>query len=158
MKKVYRFRYDKKSDFLNQKINKEAPFVITIFVLWILAFSLNFVFDFFGDAIPVGVSLTTLILAIVMTAIDFATLVYYIYHWYNNSITETHWDFNQEITIEGNRIVSRLTFGEDTLTEELSIKKIIKKKKVTLYYQDRHHYVSIPNSIVPVSEEEGNQE
>ncbi len=157
MKKVYRFQSDGNLKYPNA-ISQQIPSLIIVLSLWFAFLIIHTIIICNEKHMPIGIPIASLILFLIMTIVLFVFLFRFFFLSYNNSITETHWDFNQEITIDGNRIVSKLTFGEDTFEEELILKKVIKKKKVTIYYQDRHHYVSIPNEIIPVSEEEGNQE
>ncbi len=139
-----------------KKFSGQIPFIVTIIILWNIFTILSTALSFFNNTSLFPYSLAALILSLITLAVGFAMLVYYCYHWYNDSITDVHWDFNQEITIIGNQVLSKVTSGEDTFTEVLFIRKTIKKKDYTIYYQDSHHYVIIPDGISPVSEEEAN--
>ncbi len=156
MNKTYRLRYENENDYFKKKVNSQIPFSATVVSTWIILTILFIVFLCINKFIPLALTITTLVLSLLALAVLLIAAVYHCYHWYNNSITEVHWDFDQEITISGNQVLSKVTSGEDTFTEVLFIRKTIKKKDYTIYYQDSHHYVIIPDGISPVSEEEAN--
>lgn len=151
MNNTYRFQYKERTSYVLLKIGKKLAFMITLVISINVFLSLFFTFACLHNIIPMPLTIATLVFAILSLAFGLYYLIYFLYDWYNDSITDIHWDFNQEITITGNKVISRLTFKEDTLEEELFITRIVTTKKATIYYQDKHHYVIVPSGIDPVS-------